>query len=156
LVEDTQVLCKGDKIFILKVLQHRAVSWYYHYLQHPGQTHLKETLHAAMCWTGIINGIRLHVKNCHTCHVNKRHKNKYGNLPRQLVITNPWETLGVDLIRPYTLKGKDGTEIDFMCLTMIDPASSWFEIVELPVTTDAIILLDTMGQRVLRHMLTNK
>ena len=31
------------------------------------------------------------------------------------------------------LRGKDGTEVDFMCLTMIDPASSWFEIVELPV-----------------------
>jgi hypothetical protein len=31
------------------------------------------------------------------------------------------------------LHGKDGTEIDFMCLTMIDPASSWFKIVELPV-----------------------
>ena len=31
------------------------------------------------------------------------------------------------------LRGKDGTGIDFMCLTMIDPASSWFEIVELPV-----------------------
>ena len=31
------------------------------------------------------------------------------------------------------LRGKDGTEIDFMCLAMIDPASSWFEIVELPV-----------------------
>jgi hypothetical protein len=45
----------------------------------------------------------------------------------------PWEALCVDLIGPYTLKGKDGSEIDFMCLTLIDPASSWFEIVELPV-----------------------
>ena len=45
----------------------------------------------------------------------------------------PWEALCVDLVGPYTLKGKDGTQIDFMCLTMIDPASSWFEIVELPV-----------------------
>jgi hypothetical protein len=53
----------------------------------------------------------------------------------------------VDLIGPYTLKGKDGTEIDFMCLTMIDPASSWFEIVELPVTTDAVIPFDTKGQK---------
>jgi hypothetical protein len=26
---------------------------------------------------------------------------------------------------------KDGSSIDFMCLTMIDPATSWFEIVEL-------------------------
>ena len=40
----------------------------------------------------------------------------------------------MDHIGPYTLKGKDGTEIDFMCVTMIDPATRWFEIVELPVT----------------------
>ena len=53
----------------------------------------------------------------------------------------------MDLIGPYTLKGKDGTEIDFICLTMIDPASSWFEIVELPVTTDAVIPMDTKGQQ---------
>jgi hypothetical protein len=105
-----------------------------------------------MYWKVIINTIRLHVKNCHTCHVNKQHKHKYGKLPTQLVITNPWETLCVDLIRPYTLNGKDGTEIDFMCMTMIDPASSWFEIFELLVTTDAVIPLDTKGQRVLRHI----
>ncbi len=40
--------------------------------------------------------------------------------------------LCVDLIGPYTLKGKDSSSIDFMCLTMIDPPTSWFEIVELP------------------------
>ena len=38
----------------------------------------------------------------------------------------------MDLIGPYTLKGKDGTQNDFMCVTMIDPAT--FEIVELPVS----------------------
>ncbi len=43
-----------------------------------------------------------------------------------------WEALCVDLIGPYTLNGKDGSSIDFMCLTMINPATSWFEIVELP------------------------
>ena len=46
----------------------------------------------------------------------------------------------MDLIGTYTLRGKHGTEIDFMCLIMIDPSSSQFEIVELPVTTDAIFL----------------
>ena len=66
-------------------------------------------------------------------------------LPTKLVITNPWEALSVDLIGPYTLKGKDGTEIDFMSLTMIDPASSWFKIVGLPITTDAVIPLDKKG-----------
>ena len=40
----------------------------------------------------------------------------------------------MDLIGPYTIKAKDNTILDFMCLTMIDPATGWFEIVELPNT----------------------
>ncbi len=39
--------------------------------------------------------------------------------------------LRVDIIGPYTLNGKDGIVIDFMALTMINPATSWFKIVEL-------------------------
>ncbi len=42
------------------------------------------------------------------------------------------ESIFVDLVGPYTLKGKDGSSIDLMCLTMINPATSWFKIVELP------------------------
>ena len=38
-----------------------------------------------------------------------------------------------NLIGPYTLNGKDNLQIDFLALTMINPASSWFKIVELPV-----------------------
>ncbi len=41
--------------------------------------------------------------------------------------------LCVDPIGPYTIKGKDSSQIDFMALNMIDPTSSWFEIVELPL-----------------------
>ena len=41
--------------------------------------------------------------------------------------------LCVDLVGPYSLKGKDGSVIDFMALTMIDPASSWFKVMELPL-----------------------
>ncbi len=44
----------------------------------------------------------------------------------------PWKASCVDLIGPYTLKGQDGSSIDFMCLTMIYPATSWFKIVRLP------------------------
>jgi len=36
---------------------------------------------------------------------------------------------------------------------MIDPASSWFEIDELPVITDAVIPMDKKGQK-LRHIIT--
>ncbi len=38
----------------------------------------------------------------------------------------------MDLIGPYTLKDKDGSSIELMCLTMINLATSWFKIVELP------------------------
>ena len=41
----------------------------------------------------------------------------------KLAIITPWEALCMDLIGPYTFKGKDKTVIDFMCITMIDPAT---------------------------------
>jgi hypothetical protein len=68
-----------------------------------------------------------------SCQVNKRRSQKYGKLPAKLATITPWEAECVDLIGLYMLRGKDGTEIDFMYLTMIDLASSWFEIIELPV-----------------------
>ena len=66
--------------------------------------------------------------------MNKCRHHKYGKLPAKLAITTPWEGLCVAIIGPYTLKGKDKTIIDFMCITMIDPATSWFEIAELPIS----------------------
>ncbi len=70
-------------------------------------------------------------ESCRSCQINKRQNRKYGHLPPKTIITNPWECLCVNLIGPYTLKGKDKLQI--MALTMIDPTSSWFEIAELPV-----------------------
>jgi hypothetical protein len=84
-----------------------------------------------------------YVKTCQSCQVNKKHSKKYGHLLPKLVITTPWIALCVDLIGPYTLKGKDGLSIDFMYLTMIDPATSWFKIVELPTVTQKTTVLPT-------------
>jgi hypothetical protein len=53
LIENTQVLCKDGKLVIPKSLQQRAVSWYHHYLQHPGNTQLEETLKGVMYWTNM-------------------------------------------------------------------------------------------------------
>jgi hypothetical protein len=132
LLEDTKVLCKKGKIIIPASLRHRAVSWYHHYLQHPGHLRLEETMRSVMYWKGMRTTIWRYVKTCRSCQVNKRHSQKYGHLPPKLVITTPWKALCVDLRGPYTLKGKDGSSIDFMCLTMIDPATSLFKMMELP------------------------
>ncbi len=71
--------------------------------------------------------------------MNKRHRLRYGHVPPKLVITTPWRTLYVDLVGPYTLKGKNGSIIGFTCLTMIDPATSWFKIVELPTVRVTVL-----------------
>jgi hypothetical protein len=140
LVENTQLLCKGTAMVLQTALCHRAINWYPHYLQHPGATRLEETLRK-----GMQNTISKYVKNCHKCQINKGHKHKYGKLPTKLVRQNPWEALCIDLIGPYTLKGQDKTEIDFMCLTMIDPATSWLKIIELLVVEAAAVLSGTWG-----------
>ncbi len=135
LIEDTKVLHKNDKLIIPASLRHRAVTCYHHYLQHPGHSRLEKTMRSVMYWKGMRNTIQKHVKSCRSCQANKRHSLKYGHVPPKLVITTTWRALCVDLVGPYTLKGKDSLSIDFMCLTMIDPATSWFKIMELPTIT---------------------
>jgi hypothetical protein len=125
--------CKDGKMIIPKPLQWHTVLWYHHHLQHPGHTQLEETMKAIIYWKGIRTSIRSLTKSCRTCQVNKKQKLKYGHLSCKTIITIPWRALCVHLIGPYTLKGKDGTIMDFMALTMINPATSWFMIVELPL-----------------------
>jgi hypothetical protein len=147
LIEDTKVLCKNGKLVIPASLQHTAVAWYHHYLQHPGHSRLEETMRSMMHWKGMRTTIRRYIKSCQSCQVNKRHSLKYGHVPPKLVITTPWRVLCVDLVGPYTLNGKDGSSIDSMCLTMINPATSWFKIVELPT----VRVTSPEGVKVKRH-----
>ncbi len=112
-----------------------------------------------MYWKQMRFSVRSYVKNCKSCQVNKRRSQKYGKLPTKIVTITPWEAVCVDLISPYMLRGKDRTEIDFMCLTMIDPASSWFKIVELPVVDFPLPLRVRLRQshmiKLRMHTLTN-
>jgi hypothetical protein len=89
-------------------------------------------MRSVMYWKGMRTTIQRYVKAYRSCQINKGHSQRFGHLPPKLVITTPWKVLCVYLIGPYTLKGKDGPSIDFLCLTMINSATSWFEIVELP------------------------
>ncbi len=135
LIEDTKVLCKNGKLVIQAYLKHRTVSWYHHYLQHPGHLHLEDMMGSMMYWKGMSTNIWRYIKSWKSYQVNQRHSQQYGHVPPKLVITTPWRALCIDLIGPYTLKSKDGSSIDFMCMTMINPTTSWFKIVELPTVT---------------------
>ena len=101
LIENTLVLCKNGKLVIPKMLQHKIVAWYHHYLQHPGHTRLEETLKSAMYWPNLRKDVQSYVKTCKSCQVNKHKICKYGNLPTKQVIDKPLEYLCVDLVGPY-------------------------------------------------------
>jgi len=88
--------------------------------------------------------------------VNKKHTRKYGHLPSKIVISTPWEALCVNLVDLYTLNGKDGSSIDFMALTMIDPASSWFEVVELPTIAQLMTRMVNGKEKVFEEEIFDK
>jgi hypothetical protein len=53
---------------------------------------------------------------------------------------DPWEILCIDLIGPYTLARKKPLKpLTLWCLTMIDPATGWFEIVEIKTKSADVI-----------------
>jgi hypothetical protein len=121
-------MCKEGRMIIPKPLQCCAVLWYHHYLQHPGNTCLEETMNATMYLKGVCTTIQSITKPCKSCQVNKKQRLNYGT---KTIVTISWTPLCDDLVGPYTLKGKDCTVIDFTALMMINPASSWIKIVEL-------------------------
>ena len=69
----------------------------------------------------------------------KSKNKKYGRLPPKQAETNPWDTQYVDLIVPYTIPRKGKKSLKLWCLTMIDPATGWFEMAQITNKTAAEI-----------------
>ncbi len=67
---------------------------------------------------------------CAICQTQKQQSKKYGLLPEKDVEAMPWDRLCVDFIGPYEIKSNvKGVKIPpLKAITMINPATSWFEI----------------------------
>ncbi len=89
LIENTTCDCKDGWLVIPKPLQVHAVKWYHYYLQHPGHTHLEETMNAVMYWKGMRTTIQSLTKSCRSCQISKRWSQKYGHLSPKTVYTIP-------------------------------------------------------------------
>ncbi len=122
-----QMLCYLDKIVIPKSLQLRTVEWYHTSLCHPGLSRTEETIKQNLIWKHLRQTVREVCKKCSTCQRTKKSSTKYGKLPAKEAEANPWEKLCVDLIGPYTIQ-KGNKKSKLWCLTMIDPATGWFEV----------------------------
>jgi hypothetical protein len=76
LVENNSCICDKGRLVIPKPLQRHKTMWYHHYLQHPGHTHLKETMKTVTYWKGMRNTIQSITKSCKACQVNKKRTHK--------------------------------------------------------------------------------
>ena len=126
-----QLITRDDKIVIPKSMQKEVVEWYHENLLHPGEKRLELTLRQHFTFIGLGPKVKQVCKACAVCRSLKASHKKYGKLPPKEAEAIPWHTLCIDLIGPYDF-GQKESAISLHCMTMIDPATGWFEIVEIP------------------------
>ena len=116
-----------DKIVIPKALQKHVVNWYHDQLCHPGMTRTELSITQHFYWKNLRKDVEKVCKNCHICQKTKSTTRKYGFLPPKSPEAEPWERLCVDLIGPYNIPRKGLKDLKLHAVTMIDPATGWFE-----------------------------
>ena len=124
------LICHNSKIVVPQTLQKQITEWYHTFLIHPGINRTEETISQHFWWKTMRQDITKHVSCCAICQKNKRKHKKFGHVPPKKAEAKPWERLCVDLIGPYTISRKNNTTLICKCVTMIDPATGWFEIQE--------------------------
>ena len=105
--------------------------WHHKHFMHPGETRTEKMIGQHFYLKGICQTVTKVCKACTVCKSSKKHGKAYGLLPVKMAEVIPWHTLCVDLIGPHTF-GEGKNELKLHCLTMIDPATGWFEITEIP------------------------
>ncbi len=128
-----QLICFKDRIYVPKALHKHVIDWYHTYLMHPGETRMVETISQHLYWPNIRDEVAKKVKSCPNCQKAKMKRLKYGQLPPKDVATEsqPWKKLCVDTIGPYQIRRKGMKPLLFKAVTMIDPATGWFEMKQL-------------------------
>ena len=129
-VEGKELIHYKGKIVIPETLKQRVMYWYHTYLVHPGSTRMLKTIQGTMYWPNMRSDIEEYIKTCHVCQITKKQRKKYGHLPAKKAEVIPWNRVNVDLIGPYNIKTKKKT-FQLRAMTMIDPATSWFEIARI-------------------------
>jgi hypothetical protein len=84
-----------------------------------------------MTWPGLTQDVEWLHSTCPVCQLTKRERKKYGLLPPKVAESNPWVMVMVciDLVGSFTIKIPLMTH-SLLALTIIDPATGWFEIVK--------------------------
>ena len=117
------------------------LDWYRLYINHPSGISLENTTHKVWYWKGLVSQAELSIKTCKECQHFKRRKNIYGKLPPKIIAAlKKCNSVHIDLIGPYSNSTRQhktygmiiNKDVRFTCMKMIDPATGWFEIFEVP------------------------
>jgi len=128
-----ELITKDNRIVLPRALREKAMEWYHTTLIHPGISRTYATMAQHYTWTGMKAAVERFCKRCPTCQLYKNKKENYGHLPPKEAEVLPWEQVCIDLVGPYTIGNKaNSDERTLHCLTMIDPATGWFEIEQIP------------------------
>ena len=96
---------------------------------HLGKQLTDTTISQHYYWPNLRDNMRTRITVYNIFHKNKKQNLKYGKLPAKEAEAIPWEKLLVDLIGPYIIRREVHDETPILkYLTMIDPATGWFEI----------------------------
>ena len=102
-----------------------------------GETRTEQSIRQHFTWKGLRKSVHHVCKKCANCQKAKVTNTKYGKLPPKEAEEHPWDTLCVDLIGPYKIVRKGKEDLKLWCLTMIDPATGWFEMAPIVNKTTA-------------------
>jgi transposase InsO family protein len=139
-MEGVELYTHTGRVVVPRTLQTRIVDWYHEYLGHPGATRLLATMNQTLWWPSMRQDVERHVRTCRKCQLCKRTTTKkYGHLPpKEAEDAEPWKRVNVDMIGPFSVKTPTGTH-ELRALTMIDPATGWFEIKDVTEATSELV-----------------
>jgi hypothetical protein len=136
--EEHKLTCCNRKIALPPSLQHKTTDWCHETLCHPDTTRTEATICQHFDWKGLRTTMVIATcKKCQLCQKAKLTNQKCSKLPEKLAEENPWDALRVDLIGPHKIERKGKKDPKLQCLTVIDPATGWFEMEQISNKTAA-------------------
>ena len=137
-----EIICYDRKIYVPQILRRCVLDLYHFYLNHLVGSRLAKQIREVCYWKGLLVQAKLHANPFKICQQFKNRKTIYRHLPhKNIAELKPWDLVHVDLIVPYSKSIRQQNpggaiicnNVSLACMTMIDPATGWFSIVEMPV-----------------------
>jgi transposase InsO family protein len=104
--------------------------WFHRILGHAGQTRVYDTVRCRYYHPHLKRQVSETVSQCATCRRHKASGKGFGELSERDVTTVPWQETHVDLIGPWKIT-INNVEVEFLALTVIDPATNLAELIRL-------------------------